>query len=158
MPDHLVSLRDKLATEIPVTQHLGLEVVSYDDTGLKLAAPLSKNVNHEGTAFAGSVNAVATLAGWGWVWLTLRELGHSGHIVLQDSAVDYLKPIKTDFIARCVPSSETEISRLVAGVTRHGRGRVALTVEIRTGEVLAARFRGRYVARAVSSGGRSPRP
>ena len=149
MPDQLLSLRDKLATEIPVTQHLGLEVVSYDHTGLQLGAPLIKNVNHEGSAFAGSVNAVATLAGWGWVWLTLRERRLSALIVLQDSSVKYLKPITSDFVARCLPPSEAEVSRLLAGIVRHGRGRMALAVEISTGEGLAASFRGRYVARAV---------
>jgi thioesterase domain-containing protein len=151
MSDELGALRGKLATEIPVTQHLGLEVVGYDAGGLTLAAPLSKNVNHEGTAFAGSVNAVAALAGWGWVWLTLRRSGHEGHVVLQDSSIQYLRPIETDFTARCLPAETIEIERLLAGLTRHRKGRVALAVEIRTGGTLVATFQGRFVALAAAS-------
>lgn len=150
MPDEIGALRSKLATEIPVTQHLGLEVVEHDINGLILAAPLAKNVNHEGTAFAGSVNAVATLAGWGWVWLALRQSGHDGHVVLQDSTIRYLRPIDSDFTARCIPAESADIARLLAGMTRHRRGRVSLAIEIRTGATLAATFRGRYVASAAA--------
>ncbi len=153
MTDEIGALSGKLATEIPVTQHLGLEVVGHDWCGLTLAAPLSNNVNHEGTAFAGSVNAVATLAGWGWVWLTLRRSGHEGHVLLQDSSIRYLRPIETDFTARCLPAEAAEVERLLAGLTRHGRGRVSLGVEIRTGVTVVATFRGRFVALAAASDG-----
>jgi thioesterase domain-containing protein len=151
MSDEIGALRGKMATEIPVTQHLGLEVVGHDAGGLTLAAPLSNNVNHEGTAFAGSVNAVATLAGWGWVWLTLRRSGHEGHVVLQDSSIKYLRPIMTDFTARCLPAEDAEVERLLAGLTQHRRGRVSLGVEIRTGATLVATFHGRFVALAAAS-------
>lgn len=151
MVDELGALRGKLATEIPVTQHLGLEVIGHDTDGLTLAAPLARNVNHEGTAFAGSVNAVATLAGWGWVWLTLRRSGREGHVVLQDSAIRYLSPIDSDFTATCLPPREADIERLLAGMTRHRRGRVSLGVEIRVAGSIVATFRGRYVALAAVS-------
>ncbi len=153
MSDELGALRGKLATEIPVTLHLGLEVIGHDAGGLTLAAPLSKNLNHQGTAFAGSVNAVATLAGWGWVWLTLRRSGLEGHVVLQDSTIQYLKPIDADFTATCLPAMDAEVERLLAGLTRHGRGRLALGVEIRSGATLVATFTGRYVALAGASAG-----
>lgn len=151
MSDELGALRAKLATEIPVTLHLGLEVIGHDAGGLTLAAPLSKNVNHQGTAFAGSVNAVATLAGWGWVWLRLRRSGHEGQVVLQDSTIQYLRPIETDFTATCLPAEDAEVERLLAGMTRRRRGRVTLRVEIRSGATLVATFRGRYVALVAAS-------
>ena len=146
MSDPLSALRGKLASEIPVTLHLGLEVIAHDERGLVLAAPLAKNVNHEGTAFAGSVNAVATLAGWGWVWLALREAGQAGHVVLQDSTVRYLEPIDADFHAYALPPSTAAVERLLEAVRRHHRGRIGLTVEVRGGERRLAVFEGRYVA------------
>ena len=146
MNDSLDALRGKLASEIPVTQHLGLEVVAREGRGLVLAAPLAKNVNHEGTAFAGSVNAVATLAGWGLVWLTLREAGQEGHVVLQDSTVRYLEPIDDDFVAHAIAPSPEAVERLLGAVRRHRRGRIGLTVEVRGGERRLAVFEGRYVA------------
>jgi thioesterase domain-containing protein len=89
----LRALRAKLAREMPVTQSLGIRVVGRQDGGLVLEAPLAANINHTGTAFAGSLNAAATLAGWGTVWLLLRERGIRAHVVLQDSTVHYVRPV-----------------------------------------------------------------
>ena len=36
--------------------------------------PLDRNRNHQQTAFAGSLNALCTITGWGSVYLLLREL------------------------------------------------------------------------------------
>jgi thioesterase domain-containing protein len=83
--------------------------------------------------------------------LTLRRSGHEGHVVLQDSSIQYLRPIETDFTARCLPAEDIEIERLLAGLTRHRRGRVSLGVEVRTGATLVATFRGRFVALASAS-------
>jgi len=147
--DELAELRGKLASEIPVTQHLGLEVVSWDAGGLVLAAPLAKNVNHQGAAFAGSVNAVASLAGWGWAWLALRRAGVSGHVVLQDSAIRYLRPITGDFTARCPAPDRRTLEHMLEGMKRHRRGRLSLAVEVQAGDVPVAAFEGRFVALGV---------
>ena len=147
MTQDVNALRGKLATEIPVTQHLGLEVVRSDRDGLVLAAPLARNINHEGTAFAGSVNALATLAGWGWTWLALRQASEAAQVVLQDSSIRYLRPIESDFVAHCLPAESEEVERMFLGLTRHRRGRITLNVNVRVGDAVVATFRGRYVAR-----------
>ncbi|MEP6472510.1 MAG: YiiD C-terminal domain-containing protein, partial [Gemmatimonadota bacterium] len=67
-----------LATEIPLAGRLGVTVVGTRDGALVLSAPLAFNRNHEGTAFGGSLNAVATLAGWSAVWLAVQEAGLDG--------------------------------------------------------------------------------
>jgi len=140
------ALRGKLATEIPVTQHLGLQVLEASADGLWLTAPLARNVNHEGTAFAGSVNAVATLAGWGWTWLLLRRHRVEAHVVLQDSAIRYHTPIQGDFTAHCAAAEPASVDRLLHALEGHGRGRIALGVDVRVGDRLVATFEGRYVA------------
>jgi thioesterase domain-containing protein len=142
------ALRGKLATEIPVTQHLGVEVVRADAEGLWLSAPLRRNVNHEGTAFAGSINAVATLAGWGWTWLMLRRRNMDAHVVLQDSTIRYLLPIDGDFAAHCVAAGGDRFDRFLRALERHGKGRLALRVEVRVADRTVATFEGRYVALA----------
>ena len=142
------ALRGKLATEIPVTQHLGVEVVRADAGGLWLSAPLSRNVNHEGTAFAGSINAVATLAAWGWTWLMLRRRNVVAHVVLQDSTIRYLLPIEGDFSAHCNAATGVSFERFLHALERHGRGRLGLTVDVRVADRTVATFEGRYVALA----------
>ena len=56
-------------TEIPITDAMDLGPVRFDDHGLTVRADLAPNVNVHGTAFAGSLYAIAALSGWGLVHL-----------------------------------------------------------------------------------------
>ena len=67
------SLQRLLNTELPITRHLGLRVLVADPGRVILNAPLAPNRNHKGTAFAGSLNALATLAGWSWLTTFLHH-------------------------------------------------------------------------------------
>ncbi len=144
----LRALRRKLATEMPVTQRLGIRVGSAADGAVRLRAPLSANTNHKGTAFAGSLNALATLAGWATVWLILRRHGRPAHVVIQDSTVRYVRPVTGDFEARCEAPASGLVRHLLESVARRGRGRIELTVTVsdRAGAGPAVTFKGRYVA------------
>lgn len=143
--EELSALAAKLRQEIPVSQHLGIRPSEWDGRSLVLTAPLAANVNHEGTAFAGSVHALATLTGWSAVWLSLRQARLPSRVVIQDSRMAYQHPISEDFRARCtLPAPGME--GLLNAVRRHGRGRIALEVEVQGAEQVLARFSGRYVA------------
>ena len=142
----LAALRRKLTTEMPVTQRLGIRLSGFNGHGVRLRAPLAANINHQGTAFAGSLNAVATLAGWATVWLLLRRRGHPAHVVIQDSAIRYLRPVTTDFEAVCEAPSEELVTHMVEALRRRGRGRIGLEVTVRDEVGPAIAFRGRYVA------------
>ncbi len=146
--DRLRQLEETLHHEIPLTRQLGVTVESYDGARLRLRAPLAPNINHKDTAFAGSLNAVVTLAGWGLLWLILQEEGLAAKIVIQDSAVNYLLPISTDFSADCYQPDPALLAKFVRTLRRHGQARLELEVEIRSGDQLALRFKGRYVAQA----------
>lgn len=144
--DPLRALRTKLRQSMPITEALGLRVVDREGTGVVLSAPLAPNINHKGTAFAGSLNAAATLAGWGTIWLVLREHGIKSHVVIQDSTVHYFRPVRGDFTARCKGPSTAAVERLVAAVQKKGRGRLELDVMISDEGGDAVKFHGRYVA------------
>ena len=146
--DLLRALRAKLRASMPITGALGLKVVDREGTGVVLSAPLAPNINHKRTAFAGSLNATATLAGWGTIWLVLREHGIQSHVVIQDSAVHYFRPVTGDFTARCKAPSASAIERLVKSVQKKGRGRLELDVMISDAGGDAVKFHGRYVALA----------
>ena len=61
--------------QIPITRAMGVRVVAHDESQFVVEAPVTLNFNHLGTAFGGSINAVATLAAYGLLWLELREQG-----------------------------------------------------------------------------------
>jgi len=140
-------LQDVLHHEIPLSRQIGLEVVDFDGATLSLRAPLAPNINHKATAFAGSLTAVATLTGWGLIWLMLREQGMRGVIVIQESASRYLSPVGGDFVTTCRIPPARQVERFLASLRQHGRARLPLTVEIRAGsEQVRVAFTGRYVA------------
>jgi thioesterase domain-containing protein len=139
-------LQTTLHTELPVTQHLGIRVGSAGPEGVVLTAPLESNRNHKGTAFAGSLNAIATLAGWSWVWLLLRRQKLAGHVVIQDSTIDYQRPVTSDFVATCAAPEAAAVSRFLAVLRRRGRGRMRLKVQVHDRDGPAVAFAGRYVA------------
>jgi thioesterase domain-containing protein len=140
-------LQETLHHEIPLSQQIGLVVQDYDGARLALRAPLAPNLNHKATAFAGSLTAAATLAGWGLTWLLLREYDLHGVIVIHESATRYELPVASDFVATCqLPATHT-VERFLAGLRRRGKARLALSVEIHddAGRVAVA-FTGSYVA------------
>ena len=146
MQTHLLQeLQETLLREIPITRHLGLRVDGYKNEQLILSAPLAANINHKQTAFAGSLTGLATLAGWGRLWLLLREYGIPGKVVIQDSTSSYRQPVKSDFVAICQPLSSEQATKIAIALERHSKARAELKVEIRSDDVAAMSFKGRYV-------------
>lgn len=131
---------------MPVTQRLGVRLVDIRHGVVRLRAPFASNTNHAGTAFAGSLNAIATLSGWATVWLLLREREITAQVVIQDSSVRYLRPVTSDFEAVCEAPRQALIEHFVEAVTRRGRGRIELQISVHDGDGEAVVFRGRYVA------------
>ncbi len=145
MTHYLSELQETLNDEIPLTVHLGLRVARFEAGCLTLAAPLAPNINHKDTAFAGSLNAVVTLAGWSLLWLVLREHALPGKIVIQDSTIHYLRPVTRDFEAQCSLPPETALEPFVRILRRRGRARLELHVTIEEDGQRAVEFSGRYV-------------
>jgi len=144
---HLVALKKKLRAEIPATRLLGIEPARCNSGALVLKAPLAPNRNDKGTAFAGSLCAIATLAGWSAIWLALRDAGLEGIIVIQDSSIRYLRPVTRDFEARCSMPAPAQLARFLAALRKQGKARLKLRVVIPKAGTDAVTFTGRYVAR-----------
>ncbi len=54
---------------IPVSEFMQIAPVAFDGESLAVSAPLAPNINLHNTMFAGSIYTLATLTGWGMVWL-----------------------------------------------------------------------------------------
>ena len=142
LSDALRRLQDVLYAEIPISRALGLRVVSGEG-GLALHAPLAPNINHKDTAFAGSLNAVLTLAGWGLLWLLVDRARIPAKVVIQDSQIAYLHPVTMDFTAVCGQPSAALEERFLATLRRHGRARLELHAAVDEQGRVAVRFSGR---------------
>src|ERR1700748_487832 len=86
--------------QIPITRAMGLRVVANDESGFTVEAPVALNSNHLRTAFGGSINAVATLAAYGFVWMELKET--AAHVVVAETSIRFLKPVRETIRATCL--------------------------------------------------------
>src|SRR5215210_1626167 len=93
-------IQELFYSKIPITRALGVRVEHYDGERLVLSAPLDSNVNHLGTAFGGSLNALAVLSGYGLLWLELQDT--ECHIVIRKSSISYDRPVRGEIRAICV--------------------------------------------------------
>lgn len=133
--------------EIPLAAAMSIGVDSYDGRTLTVRAPLAANRNLHGTAFAGSLFSTCVLAGWGAVWLALREQNLTGLIVVADSRIQYRKAVTGDLVCRCtvdVDAVDAEVERFKAG----GRAVFDVGCEIDNAGKRAVSFTGRYVVQA----------
>ncbi|HZF25565.1 MAG TPA: thioesterase domain-containing protein [Steroidobacteraceae bacterium] len=149
--DPVAQLKAWMHADIPLTRHIDVRISHYDQDSLTLSAPLSANSNHKGTAFGGSLFSLAVLAGWGLLSLKLEERNLQAELVIQDSRVEYLVPVRADFSARATLPGATEFDRFVRMLERRGKARIRLAVVIAQDGNEAVRFEGTFAAVAKSS-------
>lgn len=137
-------LQKTLHHEIPLTQTMGIEVQGVTHNSVTLTAPLENNINHKATAFGGSLYSVAVLAGWSMIFTRLESAGLEAHIVIQDSSIEYLRPVPSDIRAICRIESEELIQRFIKVFKRRGAARIILPVTVVADEGVAVSFEGRY--------------
>ena len=142
----LRDLQDTLEREIPICRMMGIRVVASDAGGLTVELPLDPNRNHRQTAFAGSLNALCTIAGWGATFLLLRELNQAGNIVIRRSAIRYQQPVDwRQIVARCHPITPAAREYFMEMLDEKGQGKLDLVVDVTNGAQPAVVFHGSYV-------------
>lgn len=133
-------------TDIPITAAMGTAIDAYASDELVVRAALAPNINVHGTAFAGSLYAIAALTGWGMAWLKLRESGIDAHIVLAEGRIEYLRAVAEDIVCRCRFDPELHNPKLAA-LAGSSRTMLRLNCEIDAGGGPAVSFEGRYAIR-----------
>ena len=141
-----------LHTHIPLSLHLGARLIEAGPDVVRIRAPLAPNLNHRGTAFGGSLSALAILSGWTWLYLNLQAEGFDGRIVIQSNTMEYVAPAQGDFTAICRAPTAERWEHFRRMLRERGKGRLELDADVVTGDGLVATFHGRYVA--VAGGGR----
>lgn len=136
--------QELLHTKIPITRSMGVRVEDYDGERLVLSAPLEANVNHLGTAFGGSLNALAVLSGYGLLWLEMQDA--ECHIVIRESSISYDRPVKGELRATCVRPQAEALAEFKQTFHEKGKARVTLTATIEDDGITCVRFEGIFVA------------
>jgi len=130
--------------KIPLTRAMGVKVEAYDREKLILTAPLEENHNHLATAFGGSLGALATLAGYGLLWLELED--RDCHIVIRSSSISYERPVHGMLRAICRHPDEKELANFKDTFLKKGKARIRLHVTIEENDQVCVIFEGIFVA------------
>jgi thioesterase domain-containing protein len=141
-------LQDRIDREFPLARHIDVSVDSAHDGGVVLRAPFAPNSNYKGTAFGGSLFCVAVLTGWAWVTRYIEARGLNADAVIQESTIEYLKPVNGQFQAILRAPPPEQIQKFLKMLARSGRGRIRLQVQIHDDPAIAVRFDGVFVAAA----------
>lgn len=139
-------LQQYLHRHIPISSAMRITVTAASREGVELRAALAPNLNHRSTAFGGSVGSLAVLAGWSMLRIGLDAITPVPQIVIQRSTVEYMAPIRADFDAICRRPSEEPWQRFMQALSRRGRGRLKLLVDVRCEGVPAGHLTGEFVA------------
>lgn len=139
-------LEAHLHDSIPLTAAMGVKVIRCDGSGVELAAPLEPNRNPHGGAFGGSIAALALTAAWSVVYHHVWGRTPAPAVVVADQRLEYLAPVTGEIRARAQGPGTSAWSRFDHALERRGRGRMALQASVHSGDTVAARFAGTFVA------------
>jgi thioesterase domain-containing protein len=140
-PSWCSELQNTWYETIPITEQMGIKLFQYSGRTLETRASLNKNINLHGTMFAGSIFSLATLTGWGMIFLQLKQLGREGDIVLGDGNIHYHKPLT--LTPRAVCNIET-LSAKFSVLDKGKKCQVKLQVDIMSDNQAVAEFKGVY--------------
>ncbi len=139
-------LQQTLRREMPITAAMGIEVVSWQDERLTMRMPLEPNRNHQYSAFAGSLNALCTIVGWGTIFLMLQQESLAGNIVIRRGKIRYLRPVRApEFLATGLPIESDDRRYFFDLLRSKGNTKLDLSVEISDEQGPYVRFQGSYV-------------
>ena len=140
------SLQEYLNGRFPLSKAMGVEVLEASVDGVKLAAPLSPNINHNETVFGGSASAVAILSAWSLLYLRLINEKIQSSIVIRRSSMNYKRLITDTFTASsCVPDP-SDWFRFLAMFRRKRRAGVRVNSVLHCKNLIVGEFEGDFAA------------
>ena len=133
-----------LHEQIPLTRAMGARVLPEEGDGFAIEAPVALNHNHLRTAFGGSINAIATLAGYVLLWFELRN--EPVHVVISASSIRFLKPIRESIRAICEQPPRGIMEAFHSSFQERGKATIQLQVRVVEKRIVVAHFKGTFVA------------
>lgn len=145
------ALEARILEDIVLARHIGVRVLACGAGSVVLGAPLGANANHHGTAFGGSLYALAVLAGWCVLTVELEARGIAAELVVQDGHIEYLVPVTADFTARASLPESAALERCLRALARYGRARLEVSVTVEAQGAEAVRLTGTYAIRRAAA-------
>lgn len=127
-PHPLGEAEEYFHRQIPLTRAMGVRVSADDNGAFVVTAPVALNYNHLHTAFGGSINAVATLAAYGFLWMQLRD--EAAHVVVAESLIKFVQPVRETIRAVCSNPDAQQLAAFRSTLRATGKAKIALHVRV----------------------------
>jgi thioesterase domain-containing protein len=134
----------RVHAEIPLTAAMQLGLSHYDGQSLTLSVPLAPNINDKGTAFAGSITALANITGWCLLSLWSENAIGFCRVAIAEAQFSFRRPIREQFTAHTSLPSDAQCAELLKKLREKGRCKVELQVSLCDGEGEAATLTALY--------------
>jgi thioesterase domain-containing protein len=142
---HLGDISTKLQSTwhktIPLSKAMNLAIGFYDQQTFITTCDENFNKNLNNTMFAGSIYTLATINGWGGVYLLIQQNNLDGNIVLADANIRYHSPVEGIAFAR---TGSLLSSGSVDDLDNNNKVKLQVEVQVMSGEKVAATFKGLY--------------
>jgi thioesterase domain-containing protein len=136
-------LEQRIRDGIPIAAQMAFQIRELTGDKISVVGGGEENINVHGTAFAGSIYAIATLALWGLVNANLPE---GASLVLAEGSIRYRQPIVGEIEANCSILPD-EMSAFLQNLEKRGRSRLEARVIVAGPSGAAAEYRGIVFAR-----------
>lgn len=135
-------LESEIRQGIPLAAQMAFRINELSPNAIRVVGGGSENINVHGTAFAGSLYTIATLALWGLIRARLPE---NTTLVLAEANIRYRKPVVGDIFAHCAIDTG-DMEGFLQRLQKRGRARIAAKVEIAGEQDVAAEYQGTMYA------------
>jgi thioesterase domain-containing protein len=141
---YLQEINDYLERYVPLVRAMQARLERCDAAGLAMTAPLEPNINDKNIAFGGAMAAIAALTGWALTRVTLREHGETAEIVITDSTLKFLRPVRETIVAECARPDAATVEKFIHSYRQRGKARWTVAVAVRAAGEPAMTFTGHY--------------
>ena len=126
MTDTRRDLERKIRIGIPISAQMDFRILSLEECAIEVSGGAADNVNVHGTAFAGSLYAICTLAAWG---LVRSRLPAKAALVLAEGKIKYRAPVHGAIYAKCKVDTAV-MADLLAKLADKGKSTIELQVTV----------------------------
>lgn len=138
-------LEKAIRVGIPLSRAMDFRVEELAPSHIRVRGGGAENINVHGTAFAGSLYTLCTLAAWG---LAHSRLPERATLVMAVGEIRYRRPVIGEIIAQSDLELEV-MERFLADVSRNGKSRMDVPVRVDQDGEPAVLFTGQLHARLM---------
>ncbi len=118
-------------TKIPLTRYMEWNIVSLSPFEILTSSNLTPNINVHGTAYAGSIYAVAMATGWTLLKCWYDNNGFETELVAAEANIKYMQPVESDIECRAaLEQNSGQYQKLLSRMKQNRSCAYPLEIEI----------------------------